>query len=111
MTKWKISSQDKTILMLMKAVHLADGDGIKFLREKYVIAIKVVSLNAVDGEVYLIQHYVKKLRQVGDFLRILLYFNDMMMSPVLDKHTWLDFYSASSLRQQSMDRHMSPHST
>ena len=35
MTKWKKSSQDKTILMLMKAVQLADGDGIEFLREKY----------------------------------------------------------------------------
>ena len=36
-----------------------------------IIAIKVVSSNPVDGEVYLIQHYVIKLRQVGDFLQIL----------------------------------------
>ena len=27
---------------------------------------------------------------------------------VLDQHTELDFYSASSLKQQSMDRHVAP---
>jgi hypothetical protein len=39
------------------------------------ITTKVVSLNPVHGEVYLIQHYVIKyvsdLRQVGGFLRVL----------------------------------------
>ena len=37
----------------------------------------VVSLNPVHGEVYSIQHYVIKffndLRQIGDFLRVLLF--------------------------------------
>jgi hypothetical protein len=41
------------------------------------ITNKVVSLNPVHGEVYLIQHYVIKfvsdLRQVGIFLRVLLF--------------------------------------
>ena len=27
---------------------------------------------------------------------------------VLDQHAWLDFYSASSLKQQSMGRHVAP---
>jgi hypothetical protein len=35
MTKWKKSSQDKTILMLMKALQSADGTGFKTLTEKY----------------------------------------------------------------------------
>jgi hypothetical protein len=39
------------------------------------ITTKVVSLNPIHGEVYLIQHYVIKyvsdLRQVGGFLRVL----------------------------------------
>ena len=41
------------------------------------ITTKVVSLNPVHGEVYSIQHYVRKfvsdLRQVGGFLRVLLF--------------------------------------
>ena len=39
------------------------------------ITTKVVSLNPIHGEVYLIQHYVIKfvndMRQVGGFLRVL----------------------------------------
>ena len=41
------------------------------------VTTKVVSSNAVHGEVYSIQHYVIKfvsdLRQVGSFLRVLLF--------------------------------------
>ena len=41
------------------------------------ITTKVVSWNPLDGDVYLIQHYVIKfvsdLRQVGGFLRIILF--------------------------------------
>jgi hypothetical protein len=35
MTKWKSSSEVKTISMLMKAFHSAEPRGYKFLREKY----------------------------------------------------------------------------
>jgi hypothetical protein len=35
MKEWKDSSQDKTILMLMKALQSADGTGFKTLTEKY----------------------------------------------------------------------------
>jgi hypothetical protein len=31
-----------------------------------------------------------------------------MMIMVLDQHTWLDFYSASSLKQQFAGRHVAP---
>ena len=41
------------------------------------ITTKVVSSNLLDGDVYLIQHYVIKfvsdLRQVGGFLQVLLF--------------------------------------
>ena len=43
--------------------------------QSFPIITKVVSLNTVHGEVYLIQHYVIKfvsdLRQVGGFSRVL----------------------------------------
>jgi hypothetical protein len=39
-----------------------------------------------------------------------LYFNEMMMFACTMQTHLVDFYSASSLRQQSMDRHMLPHS-
>jgi hypothetical protein len=51
-----------------------------------IIAIKVVSLNAVDGEVYLIQHYVKKLRQVGDFLRILRFLLSIQLTATIKRN-------------------------
>jgi hypothetical protein len=34
--------------------------------------------------------------------------NDDEVHFVLDKHTYLDFYSASSLKEQSADRHVAP---
>ena len=36
----------------------------------------------------------------------LIFIETMMRSKVLDQHAELDFYSASSLKQQSMDRHV-----
>jgi len=38
----------------------------------------------------------------------MLVFNDDEVHFVLDQHTLLDFYSASSLKQQSADRHVAP---
>ena len=35
MKEWKNSGEDRTILMLMKALHSADGTGFKTLTEKY----------------------------------------------------------------------------
>ena len=40
MKEWKNSGEDRTILMLMKALHLADGTGFKTLTEKYSIKLK-----------------------------------------------------------------------
>jgi hypothetical protein len=37
-----------------------------------------------------------------------LIFNGMMMRSTLDQHTELDCYSASSLKQQSSSRHVTP---
>ena len=39
---------------------------------------------------------------------IKLIFNDDEVRFVLDQHSLLDFYSASSLKQQSPDRHVAP---
>jgi len=48
--------------------------GLQLPVQSVSITTKVVSLNPVHGEVYLIQHYVIKfvsdLRQVGGFLRV-----------------------------------------
>jgi hypothetical protein len=35
-------------------------------------------------------------------------FTDNEVRFVLDRHAYLDFYSASSLKQQSADRHVAP---
>jgi len=37
-----------------------------------------------------------------------LIFSEMMIRFVLDQHVELDFYIASSLKQQSADRHVAP---
>jgi hypothetical protein len=50
-----------------------DSLDLQLLVQWMPITTKIVSLNPADGEVYLIQHYMKKivsdLRQVNDFLR------------------------------------------
>jgi len=49
--------------------------GFQLYVQSVPIINKIVSSNPARGEVYSIQHYVKKfvndLRQVGDFLRVL----------------------------------------
>jgi hypothetical protein len=38
-------------------------------------------------------------------------YNEMRMISVLDQHAELEFYGASSLRQQCAGRHVTPHYT
>jgi hypothetical protein len=51
-----------------------DSLDLQLLVQLMPITTKIVSSNPADGEVYLIQHYMKKivsdLRQVNDFLRV-----------------------------------------
>jgi hypothetical protein len=59
--------------------------GLQLPVQSLPITTKVVSLNPVHGEVYSIQHYVKKfvsdLRQVSGFLRVLRFPPQIKLQP------------------------------
>ena len=60
------------------------------------------------SEWLLVNTQVSRFWAIGWWKQVTLQWDDDDVRFVLDQHAHLDFYSASSLKQQSADRHVAP---
>ena len=66
----------------------------------------VLKLSNVNDWVIVVLHQVSNFSIISWREQVTFWWDDDEVRFVLDQYTWLDFYSASSLKQQSADRHV-----